>query len=112
MTIQTPIKLTAAETALIDAFGGVIGLLPGDAAVTTQRSTLIQGIKAAGLPTRRREAWHYTDLRSMMVNVPTEAPESVSPVKPLIETSELLPVVNGIADRSAKLAAAHVKPYN
>ena len=44
MTIQTPIKLTAAESGLLDAFGGAIGQLPGDTAVTTQRSTLIGGL--------------------------------------------------------------------
>jgi Fe-S cluster assembly protein SufD len=111
MTIQTPIKLTAAETALLDAFGGVIGSLPGDAAVTTQRSTLIGGLKAAGLPTRRRESWHYTDLRSLMNSVPTEAPVSVSPVKPLIDNAQVLPVVNGVADKSMALAGASAKPY-
>jgi Fe-S cluster assembly protein SufD len=112
MTIQTPIKLTSAETALIDAFGGTIGSLPGDAAVTTQRSTLIGAIKSAGLPTRRRESWHYTDLRSLLVKVPTEVPKSVSPVKPLVEAARLLPVVNGIADRPGNLADATVKRYN
>jgi Fe-S cluster assembly protein SufD len=112
MTIQIPIKLTAAETALLDAFGGAIGSLPGDAAVTTQRSTLIGAIKASGLPTRRRESWHYTDLRSLMTGVPTHSPEGVSVFKPLVENSQLLPVVNGIADRSAIIAGASVKRYN
>jgi Fe-S cluster assembly protein SufD len=111
MTIQTPIKLTAAETALIDAFGGTIGQLPGDAAVTTQRSTLIQGLKNAGLPTRRRETWHYTDLRSLLTSVPAAAPEAASSVEPLISSAELLPVVNGVADKNAKLAHATVKRY-
>jgi Fe-S cluster assembly protein SufD len=111
MTIQTPIRLTAAETALLDAFGGAFGSLPGDAAVTTQRSTLIGALKANGLPTRRRESWHYTDLRSLMTGVPADAPESVSPVKPLIEGSQVLPLVNGTADSSARVSDATVKRY-
>jgi Fe-S cluster assembly protein SufD len=111
MTIQTPIKLTAAETALLEAFGGTIGQLPGDAAVTTQRSTLIGAIKSAGLPTRRRESWHYTDLRSLMTGVPAGSPEGVSPVEPLIENAELLSLVNGVADKSAAVTGATVKHY-
>jgi Fe-S cluster assembly protein SufD len=111
MTIQTPIKLTAAESALLDAFGGAIGSLPGDAAVTTQRSTMIGVIKSAGLPTRRRESWHYTDLRSLMSRVPTEAPVAVSPARPLIDDAFVLPVVNGLADKAAKIEGATVKCY-
>jgi len=112
MTIQTPIKLTAAETALLEAFGGTIGQLPGDAAVTTQRSTLIQGIKTLGLPTRRRESWHYTDLRSLMSGVPSTASVGVSPVEPLIANSQLLSVVNGVAETSTAVAEVHVKRYS
>jgi Fe-S cluster assembly protein SufD len=111
MTIQTPIKLTAAETALLDAFGGAIGSLPGDAAVTTQRSTLIGALKASGLPTRRRESWHYTDLRSLLTGVPAGAPDSVEPLAPMIEESFLLPVVNGVAEASAGPGAFGVKPF-
>lgn len=111
MTIQTPIKLTAAETALIDAFGGAIGSLPGDAAVTTQRSTLIQGIKTSGLPTRRREIWHYTDLRSLMNSVPTAVPASVSAIAPLVEGADVLVVANGEAEPSASIEGVTVRAY-
>ena len=111
MTMQTQIKLTAAETALIDAFGSAIGSLPGDAAVTTQRSTLIQGIKTGGLPTRRREAWHYTDLRRLIANVPVDAPDTALTTDPLVDGSQVLPLVNGLADASAALAGASVKRY-
>ncbi len=112
MTIQTPIKLTTAESALLDAFGGAIGSLPGDAAITTQRSTLIQAIKTAGLPTRRRESWHYTDLRALMTGVPSAAPTSVSPVRPLVEGAQVLPVVNGLAERAAGPVGVTVKRFN
>lgn len=111
MTIQTPIKLTAAEAGLLEAFGGAIGRLPGDTAVTTQRSTLIGGLKSAGLPTRRRESWHYTDLRSLLSGVPADVPESVSSVTPLIDGAGFLPVVNGATDSAAKIAGASVKRY-
>jgi Fe-S cluster assembly protein SufD len=112
MTIQTPIKLTAAESALLAAFGGAIGSLPGDAAVTTQRSTLIGAIKSAGLPTRRRESWHYTDLRAMMTGLPAEASISVTPVAALVEGAPVLPVVNGVAEKGVQAAGATVKRYS
>jgi Fe-S cluster assembly protein SufD len=90
MTIQPQISLTPAETALLDAFGGAIGQLPGDAAVTTQRSTLIQGIKANGLPTRRIENWHYTDLRLLLRTIPTSTSATVVAEKPLVAGSSVL----------------------
>ena len=52
---------TPAETALIEAFGERLSQLPGDAAVMVKRDNAIEPLKA-GLPTRRIEAWHYTDL--------------------------------------------------
>ena len=60
---------TPAETALIDAFGERLSLLPGDGAVMVKRDNAIEQIKA-GLPTRRIEAWHYTDLRRLLTAVP------------------------------------------
>ncbi|MDB5523255.1 MAG: FeS assembly protein SufD [Rhizobium sp.] len=112
MTIQIPIKPTAAETGLLEAFGGAIGQLPGDASITTQRSTLVQGIKTLGLPTRRREAWHYTDLRSLMNSVPAAAGNSAAALAPLVANAQVLPISNGVADKSATLTGAVVKRYS
>jgi Fe-S cluster assembly protein SufD len=111
MTIQPQISLTPAETALLDAFGGAIGQLPGDAAVTTQRSTLIQGIKANGLPTRRIENWHYTDLRLLLRTIPTSTSVTVVAEKPLVAGSSVLALLSGVADGSAKIDGASVKSY-
>ena len=111
MTIQPKITLTAAESALLDAFGGAIGQLPGDAGVTTQRSTLIQGLKTRGLPTRRIESWHYTDLRGLLRTVPAGAPASVKPLAPLVAGSTLLAIANGVADSTAAIDGAVVKSY-
>ena len=60
---------TPAETALIEAFGERLSQLPGDGAVMVKRDNAIEAIKA-GLPTRRIEAWHYTDLRRLLTAVP------------------------------------------
>jgi Fe-S cluster assembly protein SufD len=112
MTIQTQIQPTAAETALLEAFGGALGQLPGDAAITTQRSTLVQGIKTLGLPTRRREAWHYTDLRTLLRTVPAQTFATTPNVAaPLVAGSVVLAVVNGEATTDLALAGASVKTY-
>ena len=51
MTAHTPRILTDAETNLLEA---------------TPRSDALAGVTEFGLPTRRVEAWHYTDLRALM----------------------------------------------
>ena len=54
---------------MIDAFGDRLSLLPGDGAVMLKRDDAIEAIKH-GLPTRRIESWHYTDLRRLLNAVP------------------------------------------
>ncbi|MDO6963145.1 Fe-S cluster assembly protein SufD [Rhizobium alvei] len=111
MNIQTPIKPTVAETALIEAFGHAIGQLPGDAGVTARRSELVGAIKAEGLPTRRREAWHYTDLRSLLRTIPQEAATSVAALAPLVEGSTVVTLLNGKASASASISGTVVTTY-
>ena len=57
---------TDAEVALADTFGSAKASLPGNAAVKAMRETAFGAFAASGLPHRRIEAWHYTDLRSLM----------------------------------------------
>ncbi len=54
MNIHAAPQLTPAETALVDAFGERLSLLPGDGAVMVKRDNAIEQIKA-GLPTKRIE---------------------------------------------------------
>jgi len=58
----TPIR-SAAESALIDRFQALKASLPGLPAL---RENAFAAFAAAGLPTRRVEAWKYTDLRAAM----------------------------------------------
>ena len=69
MNIHSTPQLTPAETALIKAFGDRLTLLPGDGDVMLKRDNAIETLKA-GLPTRRIESWHYTDLRRLLTSVP------------------------------------------
>ncbi|PWJ85925.1 iron-regulated ABC transporter permease protein SufD [Pseudaminobacter salicylatoxidans] len=95
MNIHATPQRTAAETALIDAFGERLSLLPGDGDVMVKRDNAIEALKV-GLPTKRVEAWHYTDLRRLLSSVPaydeTARPRAVAPV---FEGSAVLPMLNG-----------------
>ncbi len=99
MAGQAQIQLTKAEEALIDAFRNVVGDLPGDSAVTTQRDRMIFDIRSRGLPTRRVEAWHYTDLRRMLSTVPVVDPRAAAPASlpTLLKKSAVAVVANGAA---------------
>ena len=87
MNMQTPITHTAAEEALIAALGRVEGKAK-DAAVKA-----LAEIEKTGLPTRRVEAWHYTDLRNLLRDYPQPpraiqsefSSESLVDLPPLVE---------------------------
>jgi Fe-S cluster assembly protein SufD len=66
MTAQIIPTKTAAETALADAYGAAKAALPGTPVVARLRETAFEAFIAAGLPHRRIETWHYTDLRALM----------------------------------------------
>lgn len=97
MNVQVKPPLTPAETALVAAFGERLSLLPGDAAVALKRDDAIEMVKA-GLPTRRVEAWHYTDLRRLLISVPAfDATRDAKAVDPLVAGSSVLTVLDGVA---------------
>src|SRR5690606_1244782 len=90
MNIHASPTLTPAESALVEAFSERVSELPGDAAVTVMRDDAVEMLKG-GLPTRRIEAWHYTDLRRLLTTVPAFEP-SAQPdaLRPLIDGSTVL----------------------
>jgi Fe-S cluster assembly protein SufD len=112
MNMQTGMKLSVAETALCEAYDHAIGELPGDGAVLAARDTLISDFKEAGLPTRRVEAWHYTDLKALLRAVPAFDPAaSAAKVAPLVEGSAVLSVVNGLGDARASAEGVRVGTF-
>ena len=68
MTVRKP--KTAVETALIEQFSAHAGALPGTGDLTMLRDRAIDRIAQSGLPTRRQERWHYTDLRALLQAMP------------------------------------------
>ncbi|WP_117191188.1 Fe-S cluster assembly protein SufD [Rhizobium terrae] len=112
MNMQTTTRLTAAETALVEAFASQIGELPGNGAVIGTRDRLLDDLKKAGLPTRRIEAWHYTDLKTLLRMVPEAVPASViDPVAALVEGSSVLSVLQGAADARATVEGVQIEAF-
>ncbi|WP_395698058.1 SufB/SufD family protein [Methylocella sp.] len=75
MNVQKTASLrTAAETALAEAFGALLARAPAGAA-RRLREAAFAAFDEAGLPHRRVEAWHYTDLRALMRQALPLAPE-------------------------------------
>ena len=101
MNIHASPTLTPAETALVEAFTQRFSQLPGDADTVVRRDGAVEMLKS-GLPTRRVESWHYTDLRRLLTSVPAfEASSRPQPLQPLLEGSVALSILNGEVQGSA-----------
>ncbi len=104
MTLQAANRLTAAETQLIDAYTNQIGSLPGDGAVLLKRDNLFDGLKRQGLPTRRVETFHYTDLKALLRALPADEPQVVAgAVSPIVNDGTVLRILQGVAEMPAAL---------
>src|SRR3712207_6042651 len=91
------IQRTPAEASLLQIVEAAAGRLPGDAAVSEAREAA-GNILRAGLPTRRIEAWHYTDLRRLLTTVPDGVAAARSqPTAPVLPGSWVLSVLDGAA---------------
>lgn len=110
MDVRTQTQNTPAELALIGAFDERLSELPGDGNVMLKRDAAIEAIKA-GLPTRRVEAWHYTDLRRLLAKVPAyDDNVRAEPLKPLLEGASVLAVLNGVAGKTPALEGVSLQP--
>ena len=111
MNVHANPKLTPAEIALVEAFAARVSDLPGDAGVTVNRDNAVEALKS-GLPTRRIEAWHYTDLRRLLNTVPAfDAMAKPAALRPLLEGSAILRVANGIAETAAQIDGVEVARF-
>ena len=112
MNGHAPITLTVAEQALLNAFDAAAGELPGDAAVISARDRLLHAVRVEGLPTRRVEAWHYTDLRALLRSVPAADPAaSAKVVAPLVEGAHVLSILDGKASTKGAPKGVSVSSY-
>src|SRR5690606_26518217 len=90
-----PVRLGAAENTLIEQL---------KAAGADQAA---ERIETAGLPTRRVEAYHYTDLKTLLRAVPAMATAANGAVAPsvAIEGAYVISIVNGAVQASADAPA-------
>ncbi len=109
MTAQTAIQPTQAESALVEAYNSNVGVLPGDENVLLARDKAIYDLKTRGLPTRRVEAWHYTNLRTLLRDVPkVDTTTEVKERDPLLSGSTVLTASNALSV-SAEISGASVR---
>jgi Fe-S cluster assembly protein SufD len=111
MNIQASQTRTAAETALVETFAARLPALPGDASVIAKRKEAIAALQARGLPNRKIEAWHYTDLRRLLTVVPDfGAKGGAEATAPLLEGSAVLPILNGKAGKAPSIGGVTTVP--
>ena len=111
MNMQTKPPHTAAEQAIVDSYAEMIGQLPGDAPVTAARDKLLSDISTSGLPTRRIESWHYTDLRNLMRELPKPGQSSATAAEPLVRGSLVLPMVQGQSAEPSVPEGMELEPF-
>jgi len=89
---------TAAEAKLAADFADARKVLPGSGAVHALRTAAFDSFVVAGLPSRRVEAWHYTDLRGALREaLPMAAQPPASATSALrVRLEKLVPRIAGL----------------
>ena len=85
MNAEPRILRTDAENTLATEFNAARTRLPGGPATVAAREAAFAAFQKAGLPHRRVEAWHYTDLRALVRTVPPLAGEAPSDPAELVD---------------------------
>lgn len=112
MNIQAANRSTPAEAALNAFYSAHIGDLPGDGAVLGKRDILFDDLKKAGLPTRRIEAWHYTDLKTLLRALPDTDVSAISKaVAPLVEAARVFELRQGVSHDVSGLEGVSISSY-
>jgi Fe-S cluster assembly protein SufD len=96
MNIHAGRVQTAGETALIELYAQRMGALPGNPDVAAARDIAVDALRTQGLPTRRIESWHYTDLRTLLRALP-EGANVARDIAPLVDGSTVLVLEDGVA---------------
>lgn len=113
MNVHTGRQPTTAEAALVDSFVDRMGELPGDAEIVSARDNAIEALKTQGLPSRRVEAWHYTDLRTLLRSVAAyDGTAGTNALPAVIPGSAVATVSNGVALTSPRVAGVDFAKYS
>ncbi|MEO6015370.1 MAG: Fe-S cluster assembly protein SufD [Devosia sp.] len=88
MSIHTPVRIGPAEVKLIEQLGA------RGATAAAERLSVV------GLPTRKVESYHYTDLKMLLRSVPelADATKAISEPALRIPGAHRIPMTNGVAD--------------
>ncbi len=94
---ETPKRdLSDIETAIVDKFGKKIGDFPGDSSVMSARDNVVEQFKKVGIPSRKREYWHYADLRTLLKTVPDFSNEGDGQAaEPVLPRNPVFAIFNG-----------------
>lgn len=104
MTLSEKAALTQAETEIIDNFAALKGKLPqGASSLKIAREAAMAVFCKHGLPSRRMESWHYTDLRTQLIHVaPHSSKAGGALAAPLLPENAVLGLINGQVVASGK----------
>jgi Fe-S cluster assembly protein SufD len=88
VSIHTPVRIGAAETKLIEQLG------------TRGATAAAERLAVIGLPTRKVESYHYTDLKMLLRSVPELAGAEKATSEPALRIpgAHRIPMTNGVAD--------------
>lgn len=100
---------TPAETALIERFAAEKSTLPGAAQA---RAEAFARFEAKGLPSKRVESYHYTDVRSLLRQVAPAAPDAVAEKTWMLEGFARLGFTNGHWQGGESAAGVTVMPLS
>ncbi|RCL04056.1 MAG: Fe-S cluster assembly protein SufD [Candidatus Tokpelaia sp. JSC189] len=99
MTVSEKVALTQAETEIINNFIALKGKLPQRGLLLeTARKAAMDAFYKHGLPSRRMENWHYTDMRTQLICIaPYSSKSGGALAAPLLSRSIVLGLINGQA---------------
>jgi Fe-S cluster assembly protein SufD len=87
MTIHVPRIHTVGEKALMAAIEAARPMLPGNSEIGAKRDTALAMLRADGLPSRKIEEWHYTDLRTLLRGLPDAG--KIEGANPLVKNANV-----------------------
>src|SRR5258708_19826321 len=79
MNVQAPLPAMDETLSSLGISSPELRMLPGNRDVQLAHANLLQQLYSKGLPTRRIESWHYTDLRSRLKPPPPQMPPTPAP---------------------------------
>ncbi len=113
MNIQAPVPGFDDDLSSLGISSGQLRALPGNRDVQLARAKLLQDLHSKGLPTRRIESWHYTDLRSRLKPPAHPVPVRHAPLarEPLVAGSIVLQASDPRSDGLAGIDGVLVHDY-